>query len=132
MFSQFSSMTLTSGERLRDWYGFHLSSTCIWYRQTWNTSGQNKMHKLHWNVDRIVWVFTAWKMNTFIKDLFSKCDQICRKMWIWSHLLKKSFMVNFIFLCSASFYNKDSPCITLQYFSLCSYHKMWISSRVTV
>ena len=31
------------------------------------------------------------------KDFFSKCDQIRRKLWIWSHLLKKSLMENFIF-----------------------------------
>ena len=36
-----------------------------------------------------------------IKDFFNKCDQILRKLWIWSHLLKKSLMENFIFLCSA-------------------------------
>ena len=32
-----------------------------------------------------------------IRDSFSKCDQIRRKMRIWSHLLKKSFLKNFIF-----------------------------------
>ena len=32
-----------------------------------------------------------------IKDFFSKCEQICRKLRIWSHLLKKSLMENFIF-----------------------------------
>ena len=31
------------------------------------------------------------------KDFFSKCDQIRRKLWIWSHLLKKPLMENFIF-----------------------------------
>ena len=31
------------------------------------------------------------------KDFFSKCDQIrSRKLRIWSHLLKKSLMKNFI------------------------------------
>ena len=30
-------------------------------------------------------------------DLFSKCDQIRRKLRIWSHLLKKSLMENLIF-----------------------------------
>ena len=34
-----------------------------------------------------------------IKDFFSKCDQIRRKLRIWSHLLKKSLMENFI-LCA--------------------------------
>ena len=32
-----------------------------------------------------------------IKDFFSKCDQTRRKLGIWSHLLKKSLMLNFIF-----------------------------------
>ena len=32
-----------------------------------------------------------------MKDFFSKCDQIRSKLWIWSHLLKKSLMENFIF-----------------------------------
>ena len=30
-------------------------------------------------------------------DFFSKCDQIRRNLQIWSHLLKKSLMENFIF-----------------------------------
>ena len=30
-------------------------------------------------------------------NFFSKCDQIRRKLRIWSHLLKKSLMENFIF-----------------------------------
>ena len=36
-------------------------------------------------------------MNFSIKDFYSKCDQIRRKLRIWSHLLKKSLMENFIF-----------------------------------
>ena len=36
-------------------------------------------------------------MKFSIKDFFSKYDQIRRKIWIWSHLLRKSFMENFIF-----------------------------------
>ena len=37
-------------------------------------------------------------MKFSIKDFFSKCDQIRRKLQIWSHLLKKSLMENFIFV----------------------------------
>ena len=37
------------------------------------------------------------------KDLFSKCDQIRSVQRIWSRLLKKSLMENFIFVCSGSF-----------------------------
>ena len=37
-----------------------------------------------------------------IKDFFSKCDQIRSFLQIWSYLLKKSLMENFIF-CVVSF-----------------------------
>ena len=40
---------------------------------------------------------TAQKMKFFIKDFFSKCDQIRSFLWIWSHLLKKSLMKSFMF-----------------------------------
>ena len=40
---------------------------------------------------------TAQKMKFSIKNFFSKCDQIRRKLRIWSHLLRKSLMENFIF-----------------------------------
>ena len=40
---------------------------------------------------------TAQKMKFFIKDFFSKCDQIRSFLRIWSHLLTKSLMENFIF-----------------------------------
>ena len=36
-------------------------------------------------------------MKFTIKDFFSKCDQIRSFVLIWSQLLKKSLMVNFIF-----------------------------------
>ena len=40
------------------------------------------------------------KIKFSIKDFFGKCDQICRKQWIWSHLLKKSLMeTSFIVQC---------------------------------
>ena len=49
---------------------------------------------------------TAQKTKFSIKDFFVKCDQIRRKLWIWSHLLKKSsLMENFIF---CDFYMNDS------------------------
>ena len=40
---------------------------------------------------------TAQKMTFSNKDFFSKCDQICRKLLIWSNLLKKSLMEHLIF-----------------------------------
>ena len=40
-------------------------------------------------VQREVWIKFS------IKDFFSKCDQIRKKLRIWLHLLKKSLMENF-------------------------------------
>ena len=40
---------------------------------------------------------TAQKVRFFIEDFFSYCDQISRKLRIWSHLLKKLFVGKFIF-----------------------------------
>ena len=45
-------------------------------------------------------LLTAQKAKFSIKDFFSKCDQIRRKLRIWSHLLQKSLMENFIFCVS--------------------------------
>ena len=41
--------------------------------------------------------FTALNMKFSIKDFFSKCDQIHRKLRSWSLLLKKAIMENFSF-----------------------------------
>ena len=41
--------------------------------------------------------FSAQKIKFPIKDYFSKCDQNRSFLQIWSHLLKKSFMKNFIY-----------------------------------
>ena len=41
---------------------------------------------------------TAQRVKFSIKDFFSKCDQIRSFLRIWSHLLKKSLMENFIFM----------------------------------
>ena len=40
---------------------------------------------------------TSQKMKFSIKDFFGKCDQIHRKLRIWSHLLKKYLIENLIF-----------------------------------
>ena len=66
---------------------------------------QHQFSTLPYNVStvsHVSHVSTAQKMKFSIKDFFSKCDQICRKLRIWSHLLKKSLMKNFIF-CTVSF-----------------------------
>ena len=46
---------------------------------------------------------TVQKMRFSIKDFFSKCDQIRRKLGNWPHLLKKSLMENFIFCAVVNF-----------------------------
>ena len=46
-----------------------------------------------------IWLFEMLRETTNVKFcFFSKCDEIRRKLHIWSHLLKKSLMENFIFL----------------------------------
>ena len=48
-------------------------------------------------VSKVLTTHTAQKMKFSIKDYFSKCDQIRSFLPIWSDLLKKSLMENFIF-----------------------------------
>ena len=48
--------------------------------------------------ENLVYV-TGQKIKFSVKDFFIKCDQIHKKPLIWSHLLKKSLIDNFIFLC---------------------------------
>ena len=38
----------------------------------------------------VIYSATVQKMKYTITDLFSKCNQICSFLQIWSHLLKKS------------------------------------------
>ena len=46
---------------------------------------------------------TAQEIKFFIKDLFSKCEQISSFLRIWSHLLKKILMEK-LFFCSMQCY----------------------------
>ena len=46
-------------------------------------------------------------MKFSIKDFFIKCDQIPSYLRIWSHLLKKSLMDNFIFCAVVNFSGKS-------------------------
>ena len=49
-------------------------------------------------------VNAAQKMKFSIKDFFRKCYQIRSFLRVWSHLLKKSLMENFIF-CAVKYSN---------------------------
>ena len=42
-------------------------------------------------------LFKPHKMKFSTNDFFCKCGQICGFLRIWSHLLKKSLLENFIF-----------------------------------
>ena len=43
-----------------------------------------------------LWILHCIKTKFSIKDFSSKCDQIRSKLRLWSHLLEKSLMENFI------------------------------------
>ena len=45
----------------------------------------------------LYWKPLSKKMKFLIKDFFSNCNQICSFLRIWSQLLKKSLIENFIF-----------------------------------
>ena len=52
----------------------------------------------------------AQKMKFTIQDFFSKCDQNLRKLWIWSHLLKKSlWKTSFFVECNYKFIYLGTP-----------------------
>ena len=46
-------------------------------------------------------------MKFSIKEFFSKFDQICSLLWIWSYLLKKSLMENLIFCAVLKHYQQS-------------------------
>ena len=48
-------------------------------------------------------------MKFSIKDFFSECDQIRSFLQIWSNLLKKSLMENFIFCAVQETSIEESP-----------------------
>ena len=71
--------------------------------QTKNVTLPNYFENLRLNDNSISSLFqnnktgTAQKMKFSIKDFFSKCDQIRSFLRIWSYLLQKSLMEDFIF-----------------------------------
>ena len=60
--------------------------------------------------------FTA-QTKFSIKNFFSKCNQIRRKLRIWSHLLKKCLMEKFIF-CAVALKVQITPTKTTMYYAL--------------
>ena len=69
-----------------------------------NLSTIKYKHIYQYVSDTLLDKYSVWhykKMKLFVKDFFRKCDLIRRKLRIWSHLLKKSLMENFVF-CTES------------------------------
>ena len=56
------------------------------------------------------------KMKFSIENFFCKCDQIHSFLRIWSHLLTKSLMENFIFCAAKVMLNKLKFQVSLSYF----------------
>ena len=54
---------------------------------TYKFLGEEPCNKMELEINRLLLLLN---MNFSIKDFFSKCDQIRRKVRVWSHLLKKS------------------------------------------
>ena len=70
-------------------------------------------------------------MNFSIRDFFSKCEQIRRKLRIWSHLLKKSLMENFIF-CEVLYLTENAEFNKRSTFNTYAILDLLIGSVVTV
>ena len=70
-------------------------------------SGENKTFLLS-SKRSLVSPHTAQKIKFSIKDFFSKWDQNRRKLRIWSHLLKKFLIENFIFVQCANYSVENS------------------------
>ena len=56
--------------------------------------------RFYFDLNELLKTITTQRMKFFTSEFFNKCDQMRRKMRIWSHLLKKFVMENFIFLCN--------------------------------
>ena len=79
------------------------SPSFFYFNNLLHICGIFKLQRL-WNKYWIlVLKLTGQKMKSPIKDFFSKCDQIRRKLPIWSHSLKKSLMEDFIFCAVTPF-----------------------------
>ena len=69
-------------------------------------------------------------MKFSIKDFFSKCDQIRSCQRIWSYLLKKSLMENFIFCAVQAPQILRLSRIFIAYFEYCAYLPLTVRSSL--
>ena len=91
-FSRWSSKTLSHGLNVNGFLPWKSIVNCCW---VWIWVFDSKYSSMIFILSSTVYC-TAQNMKFSIKDFFSKCNQIRRKLRIWSHLLKKSLMQNFI------------------------------------
>ena len=68
---------------------------------------QNILYSQWWIFARKLHHRHCTKNGVSINDFFSKCDQICSFLRIWSHFLKKSLMENFI-ICTVRYLTGSS------------------------
>ena len=78
-------------------------------------------------------------MKFSFKDFFSKCEQIRNKLQIWSLLVKKSLMKNFIFLAVYYSVSLNAAClfgsfkiVLMKYIQLYQKLNKWDKSGVKV
>ena len=76
---------------------FFFSSCCIKYAGFWACNFTRKGILLRNFLQFATFSTALTKMKFSIKDFSGKYDQIRRKLRLWSHLLEKSLMENFIF-----------------------------------
>ena len=88
-------------------FGFKFSLWNFWLKKIWGFKKVSVPCATH----------TAQKIKFSIKDVCSKCDQIRRLLRIWSHLLKKSLMENFIF-CAVQLDNVEET-LSKRFFQSC-------------
>ena len=82
--------------RGRYWIEF-LTNWTYWCFREANRLANSILQTLSDRLWYLKWAVITQKMKFSIKDFFSKCGQIRRKLRIWSYLLKKSLMENFTF-----------------------------------
>ena len=106
-------------------YRDYLGKWIVLYREV------SYMHLKMLEVSWLKVILTAQKLTFFIKSFFSKFDQIRSFLWIWSHLLKKSLMENFIFcavpflfLSNSDLIESTEKCLTIK---LNTHAYSWVS-----
>ena len=75
--------------------------------------------------------YTAQKIKFSMKDFFSKCDQVRSFLRIWSHLLKKSLIENFIFCAVVIHRPHKTPGSCIFYLGMFSLYSCFMSHDLT-